>query len=304
MTGSGRLQEREGDAMTILADAVDGVRAAVGVEASRGRRRRGRVLGHWGPPSVVFLLFLGIWYLFSYVVLDADRRFLLPPPQAVIKVAFLDSYNRSQLLSALGLSTSVALTGLAVSIVLGMATAVLMSQARWIERSVYPYAVILQCIPTLALVPLIGFWFEFGYSSRVIVCVLISLFPIISSTFFGLQSADQEQHDLFTLRGAGRMTRLWKLQLPAAMPAVFTGFQVSATLAVVGAIVGDFFFKQGDAGIGILIDLYRARLQSEQLFGAVILASLLGVVVFWFFGFLTRRVVGGWYGSAAYTPPS
>jgi NitT/TauT family transport system permease protein len=291
--------------MTILADDVDRVRTAVGIEASGARRRRrGRVLAHWGPPFVVFLLFLGVWYLFSYVVLDADRRFLLPPPQDVVKVAFLDPDNRSQLLSALGLSTSVALSGLAVSIVLGMATAILMSQARWIERSIYPYAVILQCIPTLALVPLIGFWFEFGYSSRVIVCVLIALFPIISSTFFGLQSADQEQHDLFTLRGAGRMTRLWKLQLPAAMPAVFTGFQVSATLAVVGAIVGDFFFKQGDAGIGILIDLYRARLQSEQLFGAVILASLLGVVVFWFFGFLTRRVVGGWYGSAAYSPPS
>jgi NitT/TauT family transport system permease protein len=289
--------------MTTLADAVDQVRSAVRVEASR-TRRRGRMLGYWGPPSVVFLLFLGVWYLFSYVVLDEDRRFLLPPPQAVVKVAFLDPDNRSQLLSALGLSTSVALIGLVISIVLGMATAILMSQARWIERSLYPYAVILQCIPTLALVPLIGFWFEFGYSSRLIVCVLIALFPIISSTFFGLQSADQEQHDLFTLRGAGRIIRLWKLQLPAAMPAVFTGFQVSATLAVIGAIVGDFFFKQGDAGIGILIDLYRARLQSEQLFGAVILASLLGVVVFWFFGFLTRRVVGGWYGSAAYNPPS
>jgi NitT/TauT family transport system permease protein len=290
--------------MTASREAIARVRAATAIGGSQVRRRGGRWLGYWGPPAVVFVLFLGAWYLFSYVVLDADRRFLLPPPQAVVKVAFLDPDNRSQLLRALGLSTSVALTGLAVSIVIGMATAILMSQARWIERSIYPYAVILQCIPTLALVPLIGFWFEFGYSSRVIVCVLISLFPIISSTFFGLQSADQEQHDLFTLRGAGRITRLRKLQLPAAMPAVFTGFQVSATLAVVGAIVGDFFFKQGDAGIGILIDLYRARLQTEQLFGAVILACLLGVVVFWFFGFLTRRVVGGWYGSAAYEPPA
>jgi len=288
--------------MTASGEAVDRVRATTAIGTRQVRGRGGRWLGYWGPPAVVFVLFLGAWYLFSYVVLDADRRFLLPPPQAVIKVAFLDPDNRSQLLSALGLSTSVALAGLVVSIVIGMATAILMSQARWIERSVYPYAVILQCIPTLALVPLIGFWFEFGYSSRVIVCILISLFPIISSTFFGLQSADQEQHDLFTLRGAGRVTRLRKLQLPAAMPAVFTGFQVSATLAVVGAIVGDFFFKQGDAGIGILIDLYRARLQTEQLFGAVILACLLGVVVFWFFGFLTRRVVGGWY--AAYNPPS
>ena len=145
-----------------------------------------------------------------------------------------------------------------------------MSQARWVERSLYPYAVVLQSIPILALVPVIGFWFDFGLASRLIVTVLIALFPVISSTLFGLQSADRGQHDLFTLHRAGRLTRLVKLQLPAALPAMLTGLQVAATLAVVGAVVGDFFFKQGDAGIGVLIDLYRARLQSEQLFGAAI----------------------------------
>ncbi len=278
--------------------------AAILTQQRRRRRRGGKWLRDWGPPAVVFGLFIGTWYLVSDVVLDPERRFLLPAPDQTFKIAFLDAGNRTDLFRALGLSTSVAMVGLAVSIVIGMTAAILMSQARWIERSIYPYAVILQCIPTLALVPLIGFWFDFGYNSRVIVCVLIALFPIISTTFFGLQSAEQDQHDLFTMRGAGRLTRLWKLQLPAALPSVFTGFQVSATLAVIGAIVGDFFFKQGDPGIGILIDLYRARLQTEQLFGAVILACALGVVVFWFFGFLTRRVVGGWYGSAAYGQPT
>ena len=87
------------------------------------------------------------------------------------------------------------------------------------------------------------------------------------------------------------------------MPAILTGLQVAATLAVVGAVVGDFFFRQGDAGIGVLIDLYRARLQSEQLFGAAILACLLGVVVFSAFGLLNRLVTGGWYGSTAYDGP-
>ena len=115
-------------------------------------------------------------------------------------------------------------------------------------------------------------------------------FPVISSTLFGLQSAERGQHELFTLHRANRLVRLWKLQLPAAMPAILTGFQVAATLAVVGSVVGDFFFKQGDAGIGVLIDLYRARLQSEQLFGAALAASLLGVAAFWLFG-LIKRVV-------------
>src|SRR5947209_2675002 len=137
--------------MTASEQALD-MRASAMVDVIRKRRRGGKWLAYWGPPLVVFGLFLGVWYLFSYVVLDQDRRFLLPPPQAVVKVAFLDPDNRLDLLRALGLSTSVALLGLAISIVIGMALAILMCHARWIERSIYPYAVILQCIPVLALV--------------------------------------------------------------------------------------------------------------------------------------------------------
>jgi NitT/TauT family transport system permease protein len=274
------------------------------LDPSHGRRRPGRWgLASWVPPLLVLALFLAGWYAFTYGVLDSDRRFLLPPPHAVAKV-FADVDVRTQLFTALWLSTWIALVGLLVSIVLGMLLGIAMAQARWAERSFYPYAVILQCVPTLALVPLIGFWFEYGILSRLIICVMIALFPVISSTFFGLQSADRDQHDLFTLHRADRLTRLWKLQLPAALPAILTGFQVAATLAVVGSVVGDYFFRQGDQGIGILIDLYRARLDTDKLFAAALLASLLGVVVFWFFGFLYRRVVGGWYGTASYSAPS
>jgi NitT/TauT family transport system permease protein len=289
--------------VTAVGDISERVRNTTVMDA-RLARRSGRWLSFWGPPFVVFLIFIGVWYLFSYVVLNPDRRFLLPPPQAVVQKSFLDVDTRTELLQALGLTTSVAMLGLAVAIVVGMTFAILMSQARWLERSLYPYAVIMQCIPIVALVPVMGLWFDYGYTSRIIVCVLIALFPIISSTFFGLQSVDQEQHDLFRLRGAGRLTRLVKLQLPAALPAILTGFQVAATLSVIGAIVADFFFKQGAPGIGIRIDLYRNQLRYEEMFGAVILASVLGVLVFWFFGMLARRLVGGWHGSAAYTPPS
>ena len=267
-------------------------------------RRRGGFLRTWLPPLGTLSVLLGFWYYMSYVRLDVDRRFLLPPPHQVVKVAFLDSANRTDILTALWLSTWIAALGLAIAIVLGMTLGIAMSQARWIERSLYPYAVILQCVPTLALVPVIGFWFDFGLTSRLIVTVLIALFPIVSSTLFGLQSAERGQHELFTLHRSGRLTRLWKLQLPAAMPAILTGFQVSATLAVVGAVVGDFFFKQGNAGIGVLIDLYRARLQSEQLFGAALAASMLGVLAFWSFGLINRVVTSGWYGSSAYDRPA
>jgi NitT/TauT family transport system permease protein len=249
------------------------------------------------------VVFLGLWYLVSEVVLDDNRRFLLPPPHAVVAVAYLDPVNRAPLLRGLALSATIAVIGLVIAAVLGVAIGTLMSQARWVERSLYPYAVLLQCIPTLALVPVIGFWFQFGFTSRIIVTVTVALFPVISATLFGLQSAERGQHDLLSLHGAGRLTRLLKLQFPSAMPALLTGLQVAATLAVVGSVVGDFFFKQGAPGIGVLIDLYRARLQTEQLLGAALLACLLGVVAFALFGLLIRVVTGGWYGATAYDRP-
>ncbi len=282
---------------TRLPEAAAG--GVVGAPAVRRRRRGGR-LAVWLPPLGTLGVFLAAWYYISYVGLDEDRRFLLPPPHEVLRVSFLDADNRTQIFTALWLSTWIAAVGLALAIVLGMALGIAMAQARWVERSLFPYAVILLCVPTLALVPVIGFWFDFGLTSRLIVTVWIALFPVVSSTLFGLQSAERGQHELFTLHKAGRLTRLWKLQLPAAMPAVLTGVQVAATLAVVGSVVGDFFFKQGDAGIGVLIDLYRARLQSAQLFGAALAASLLGVVAFWLFGLISRVATGGWYGSTAY----
>jgi NitT/TauT family transport system permease protein len=275
--------------------AVQGATVATARLVPSGRRRW---LSNWGPPFVVLLLMIGLWYAISYLLLDPQRRFLLPPPHAVLQVGFLDSFNLQELLEALWLSARVAMVGLGIAIVIGVLVAIAMSQARWVERSLYPYAVILQTIPILALVPLFGFWFGFGLSSRVLVCVLIALFPIIANTLFGLRSVEQDHHDLFTLHNAGRLTRLWKLQLPAALPSIFTGLRISAGLSVIGAIVGDFFFKQGEPGIGILIDLYRSRLQSEQMFAAIILSSLFGVIVFWFFGFLARRIVGGWHQSA------
>jgi NitT/TauT family transport system permease protein len=279
-------------------DEVTGPMAATARVAPSGR---GHWLRFWGPPVAVLMAMLGVWYGISYLLLDPDRRFLVPPPHEVIRVGFLDPYNLEELLDALWLSTRVAFLGLAAAIVIGTILAVAMSQARWVERSVYPYAVITQTVPILACVPVFGFWFGFGFFSRVLVCIIIALFPIIANTLFGLQSVQREHHDLFSLHGAGRLTRLWKLQFPAALPSIFTGLRIAAGLAVIGAIVGDFFFKQGDPGIGILIDRYQSRLQSEQMVAAIILSSLLGIVVFWFFGFLARRVVGSWHESAG--PP-
>jgi NitT/TauT family transport system permease protein len=245
----------------------------------------------------VFILVLLVWLFISYVLLEPRRRFLMPPPQDVVLVGLLNPANSAEILAALWSTTQVAIVGLAVAIVIGTLIPIVMIQAQWIEWSIYPWAVVLQTIPILAIVPLIGFWFQFGFSSRVLVCVLISLFPIITNTLFGLKSSDQAHHDLFTLQRATRLQRLLKLQLPGALPAIVSGWRIAAGLSVVGAIVGDFFFRQGDPGIGRLIDDYRARLQSEQLFAAVALSSILGLLVFWAFGFLGHMLVGSWHES-------
>jgi NitT/TauT family transport system permease protein len=260
------------------------------------RKRRGGI-SNWGPPVAVAVLIIAGWYFVGSVLLDPSKSYLMPPPHTVLAVYF-DPQVAPDMFEALWNTAIVALTGLLIAIVLGVVWAVAMNQAKWIERSLYPYAVILQTIPILALVPLIGFWFGFDFFARVIVAVLIALFPMVSNTLFGLQSVDAQQRELFTLQRASRWIVLKKLQFPAALPAIFAGMRISAGLAVVGAIVGDFFFQRGTPGIGALISKYTARLDSDALFAAIILASLFGVAVFWFFGWLGKRVVGTWYDFA------
>ena len=250
------------------------------------------------PPIVTGGLILGIWYFVSYVILDPKRRFLLRPPHEVWSVGFANGDNFSEMMEGLLATSKTAFWGLLTAILLGFLLAVIMSQAKFVERAIFPYAVVLQAIPILAIVPLIGFWFGYGFMPRVFICVIIALFPIIVNTLFGLLSAEQGLHDLLTLHNTNRVTRLRKLMFPAALPAVFAGLRISAGLSVIGAIVGDFYFGQGEVGIGQLLKRYAARLDGEQLLAAVIVSSGLGVLVFTFFGWLANRVVGKWAGES------
>jgi NitT/TauT family transport system permease protein len=240
-----------------------------------------------------------VWYGVSYLVLPARQRFLLPPPHEVYGGALSNPQLMGPMLDALSRSFAVALVGLAIAVVLGVSYAVVMSQWSWAEKTLYPYAVILQTIPILALVPLIGIWLGYAFPARVAVCVIIALFPMIANTLFGLQSASAAAHDLFTLNRATRWQRLVKLQFPAAVPAIFTGLRNAAGLSVIGAIVGDYFFQQGAPGIGGLLRVYTQRLQMEALLTAVTLTALFGVAVFTVFAVLDRAVVGRWYGRTS-----
>lgn len=250
----------------------------------------------WWQPAIVFMLVIGLWYLVAlYYDKVKELAFVVPYPHLVFQIAFLNDDFRSQLLSHLWQSTLVTATGLAFAVVIGMTWAMLMAQARWVEQSLFPYAVILQTIPILAIVPLIGTLFGYEMTSRVIVTVMIALFPLVSNTLFGLQSTDKAQRELFRLQDAGRWTTLTKLQFPAALPAIFVGLRTAAGLAVIGAIVGDQFFQRGTPGLGVLIQVSNARLNGAGTFAAIITASLLGVAVFLLFGLLGRLAIGKWF---------
>lgn len=262
---------------------------------------RPRRFPRWAEPvvsgAVALALFGGVWTLVSQVFLAPGRRFLLPPPWEVLATLGHGAVM-VPMLNALWRTVTVALLGLAIAFVIGTLWAVAMSRSRWVERVIYPYAVVLQTVPILALTPLIGVWFGYGIPARVVVAVIIAVFPVISMTFFGLTSAPTPAaNDLFTLARASRWQRLTRLELPAAVPSVFTGLRSAAGLAVIGAIVGDFFFQQGDVGIGGLLRIYTLRLDMAALLTAVGLTALFGVVVFTVFATLERWVVGHWYGA-------
>ena len=254
-----------------------------------------------GLPLGFSLAMVGVWYLLSYVMLSDDRRFLLPPLHHVWMEAFADTEVRGELLDSVRVTAKESFTGLAIAAAAGMLFAIAMNLRRWVERSFFPWAVVLQTIPILALVPLIGGLFGFDFQARVIVTVLIALFPIITNTLFGLQSAEHNLHELLTLHKATRPTRFWKLEFPASLPATFTGLRIAAGLSVIGAIVGEFFFGRGEKGVGVLIDKYRGQAATEELIAALLVSSLLGILVFWGFSLLGRISTRRWHASTADT---
>ncbi|NVN49840.1 ABC transporter permease subunit [Mycolicibacterium hippocampi] len=277
----------------LFSRAVDDVTSAEARESLRAKRIGSAIF----YPLLSLAVGLVVWSIVSYLVLEPHRRFMLPPPVDVLRNSLLDWTHLQPMLTALSVTAQVTVVGFVVAVVVGIGTGVVMCQARWLEKIIYPYAVVIQVIPILAIVPLIGLWLGYGMAARTLVCVLIAVFPIITNTHFGIRSVDRGMHELFTISGASRWDRLVKLELRAALPAILTGVRTAAGLVVVGAIIGDMFFAKGQPGIGTLLDVYRGRLQSDDLIAAIVLASIFGVVVFAIMGVVTRLAVGRWHES-------
>jgi NitT/TauT family transport system permease protein len=252
-------------------------------------------------PVIVFGLVIGAWYALSLAILPEAKRFLLPTPHRVVREGFLvwsagEQRGLKPILLSLWDSVKIAIIGLSLTIVIGIALATLMATRRWLEKATWPYLVALQSAPILAMTPLIRALIDSVQVQRILVVMLIAFFPIVNNTLFGLLSVDRAQHDLFALHGAGPAMRLRKLQFPAALPNIFVGLRISAGLSVIGAIVGDFYFRQGGVvGIGAQIDIYRQRLWGPELIASIVLASLFGLSVFTSFGLLRSAVIGKWH---------
>lgn len=253
-----------------------------------------KFITNWIPGIVSLFIGLVLWTVVSKYVLG-DRSFLLPTPWTVITESLIVPEHLLPMLTALWLTTRVSLLGLFIAFIIGLITAIIMKHSFFLEKAIYPYAVILQTIPVLALVPLIGLWFGYGFASRTTVCVLFTLFPLISNTLFGLQSVDQGMFDFFQTRNATFFQTLFKLELPSALPSILTGLRTSSGLSVVGAVVADMYFTQGTPGIGTLITVYTSRLQSVDLFAAIVLSAILGLAVFSVFSKISSSIIEHWH---------
>ena len=238
----------------------------------------GRRLVHdIAPPVGLFLLVALLWQ-WATAVYDLPA-YLLPSPVAVAEAAY---DNFATLLSATALTAAAALCGFLASLIAGSLIAFAFSQSRLVRSGCFPYAIFLQTVPIVAVAPLIIIWFDYGFQSVVVVSFIISLFPIITNATAGLMSVDADLIDLFRLHNATRWQILWKLRLPSAVPHVVTGAKTSSGLAVIGAIVGEFFAGYGAErfGLGYLVRQTSDQLKTDQLFAAIIASALLGIVIF------------------------
>jgi NitT/TauT family transport system permease protein len=191
--------------------------------------------------------------------------------------------------------------GYLLSIVGGVVIALFFAQSPLIRRSLYPYTILLQTVPIVAIAPLILMWFGSGLRSVMLVAFVICLFPIIANTTQGLISVPRNLIDLFIMSNASRSRLLLKLRLPHALPHLFVGLRISAGISVIGAVTGELFASSnavGEGGLGYSITYANSQLQTDYLFALVLTASLLGFLFFFTVTALEWLCLRKWHESA------
>lgn len=256
--------------------------------------KRGQLF-EWMAPIVVGCIVLVVWQ--ALVDFFEVPSYLVPGPWLVAKTLVAD---RAVLLHSLGFTLAVAILALAASIVIGVVVAFVFVQSRALEMSLFPYVVLLQVTPIVAIAPLIIIWVNDPLPALVICATIVALFPMISNTTLGLKSVDTGLLDLFRLNGATRWQTLVRLRVPTALPYFFAGLKISTGLALIGAVVAEFVAGTGGTASGLAYQILQAGLQLNipRLFAALVLITVTGVVLFLIASLLGWLALRRWHDSA------
>lgn len=264
-------------------------------ERVHARRARLDKLGTWIMPVVMIVLGLVIWD--RIVVLNEIPHYILPGPTLVFETLIKDW---SILSGALWVTLQITVLALIIAVIGGAGLAILFTQSRLVEMSFYPYAVILQVTPIVAIAPLIFIYVDNKLAGLLICAWLVAFFPVLSNTTLGLNSADHNLRDLFKIYGASRWQRLRFLQLPSALPYFLGGLRIAGGLALIGAVVSEYVAGTGGIGSGLAFRILEAgyRLNIPRMFAALLLIALTGVIIYALLSFLSYLLLHKWHESA------
>jgi NitT/TauT family transport system permease protein len=247
-----------------------------------------------GYPLLVALVLVGGW---QWLVVGLDLpHYLVPSPVLMVQTL---ADNFAQLMLALWVTLKVTVLAFALATVVGVAISFLFVQSRTIETAFFPYAILLQVTPIVAVAPLIIIWVRNPTGAMVVCAALVALFPIISNTTLGLRSVDPDLQSYFRMNRANRLQTLWRLRIPSALPYFFGGLRISSGLSLIGAVVAEFVAGTGGTGAGLAYQILQAGFQLDipRMFAALFLISLTGVALFVLMAWWSRRMLGGWHAS-------
>lgn len=236
------------------------------------------------PPLVTVAALLVIWQVVT--VVREVPPLVLPPPTMIVE-GIVAEFPR--LLSNAGYTLSVLGLGYAVGVSIGLLLAVLVTAVPILRSALYPLAVASQSIPKIAIAPLLLIWFGYGLLPKVLVAFLVAFFPIVVNGASGLASVQSELLDLGRSLEATRWQTFWKFRMPSALPEIFGGMKIAMTLAVIGAIIGEFV--GGNHGLGYLIMVANQEADTAYAFASIFLLSLMGVVLYLLVEFAERMLI-------------
>ena len=268
--------------------------AAEGVTPPAARPGRERILSV-GIPIVMLVILIGGWQLFTDLAQVPSYK--LPSPLLVAE-ALVD--NWPSLSASLLVTLKITFMALALAVSGGVLLAVLMAQSRWIELAIYPYMVVLQVTPIVALAPILIIWAPTTQIALLILAWVVAFFPILSNTSQGLKSTDHNLLNLFELYGATRWQTLIHLKAPNALPYFLVGLRIGGGLALIAAVVAEFAAGSAGKASGLAFRLLEAgyRLKIPLQFAALILLSVTGVVIFFATSFISWLLLRKWHESA------